>query len=114
MRGPQVVAVSAVEHPSVRESFEALRARGHDVRVVGVTPAGELRWDEMERALDDGASLVSCMQVNNETGAILDVERLHRLIAGRALLHVDGVQGLSLIHISRFRRSRSARRTTRC
>ena len=47
MRGPQVVAVSAVEHPSVRESFEALRAQGHDVRVVGVTETGELRWDEM-------------------------------------------------------------------
>ncbi len=100
MRGPQVVAVSAVEHPSVRESFEALRAQGHDVRVVGVTETGELRWDEMERALDDGASLVSCMQVNNETGAILDVERLHRRIAGRALLHVDGVQGFLRVPFS--------------
>ena len=100
MRGPQVVAVSAVEHPSVRESFEALRAQGHDVRVIGVTETGELRWDEMERALDDGASLVSCMQVNNETGAILDVERLHRLIADRALLHVDGVQGFLRVPFS--------------
>lgn len=93
MRGPQVVAVSAVEHPSVREAFEQLRTEGHDVRVIGVDERGELRWDELEKALDDGASLVSCMQVNNETGALLDAARLRRTVNGRALIHVDGVQG---------------------
>lgn len=93
MRGPQVVAVSAVEHPSVREAFEQLRAEGHDVRVIGVDPQGALNWEQLEKALDDGASLVSCMQVNNETGALLDAVRLHRTVNGRALIHVDGVQG---------------------
>ena len=93
MRGPQVVAVSAVEHPSVREAFEQLRTEGHDVRVIGVDEHGELRWDELEKALDDGASLVSCMQVNNETGALLDAARLRRTVNSRALIHVDGVQG---------------------
>ena len=100
MRGRQVLAVSAVEHPSVREAFEALRAGGHDVRVIGVTQAGELRWDELARALDDGASLVSCMQVNNETGAIADLDRLRRMTEGRALLHVDGVQGFLRVPFS--------------
>lgn len=93
MRGRQVFAVSAVEHPSVMAAFEALGDLGHDVRVIGVDPSGELRWEELERALHDGASLVSCMQVNNETGALLDVQRLHALVNGRALIHVDGVQG---------------------
>lgn len=93
MRGPRICAVSAVEHPSVREPFERLRAEGWDVRVIGVGEDGALRWDEMERALDDGAGLVSCMQVNNETGALLDAERLRRTVNGRALIHVDGVQG---------------------
>ena len=93
MRGPRICAVSAVEHPSVREPFERLRAEGWDVRVIGVSDDGALRWDELERALDDGAALVSCMQVNNETGALLDAERLRRTVNGRALIHVDGVQG---------------------
>ena len=93
MRGPRICAVSAVEHPSVREPFERLRAEGWDVRVIGVSEDGPLRWDELERALDDGAALVSCMQVNNETGALLDAERLRRTVNGRALIHVDGVQG---------------------
>ena len=93
MRGPRICAVSAVEHPSVREPFERLRAEGWDVRVIGVSEDGALRWDELERALDDGAALVSCMQANNETGALLDAERLRRTVNGRALIHVDGVQG---------------------
>lgn len=93
MRGRQVLAVSAVEHPSVREAFEFLADEGHDVRVIGVNEYGELNWDQLEQALNDGASLVSCMQVNNETGALLDAARLHKVVGGRALIHVDGVQG---------------------
>ena len=93
MRGRQLVAVSAVEHPSVRAAFEALSEMGHEVRVIGVDPKGGLDWAALERTLDDGASLVSCMQVNNETGALLDAERLRATVAGRALIHVDGVQG---------------------
>ncbi|MBQ8110764.1 MAG: cysteine desulfurase [Clostridia bacterium] len=93
MRDRQVLAVSAVEHPSVRAAFDALADQGHDVRVIGVDGEGQLKWDELERVLADGASLVSCMQVNNETGALLDARRLHSVVNGRALIHVDGVQG---------------------
>ena len=93
MRGKQVLAVSAVEHPSVRAAFDALAEVGHDVRVIGVDGAGQLDWEALEAALSDGASLVSCMQVNNETGAVLDAARLHSIVNGQALIHVDGVQG---------------------
>lgn len=93
MRGKQIVAVSAVEHPSVMAAFDQLRDMGHDVRVIGVDLTGQPDWVTLKQALDDGASLVSMMQVNNETGAVLDAERLYRLVNGRALIHVDGVQG---------------------
>ena len=93
MRGKQVVAVSAVEHPSVLAAYEELEKQGHDVRTIGVSLSGELDWDALEKALFDGASLVSVMQVNNETGWLLGGEKLHRFVNGRALIHVDGVQG---------------------
>ena len=93
MRGPQRVALSAVEHPSVAEAFEALKREGHQVVRIGVGPDGQLHWDSLEAALDEGLSFISCMQVNNETGAVLDVERLVRTVSGRALIHIDGVQG---------------------
>ena len=93
MRGKQLVAVNATEHPSVLAAFERLRAMGHEVRVLPVDGEGALDYEALQKALNDGASLVSCMQVNNETGALLDVQRLKSAVAGRALIHVDGVQG---------------------
>ena len=93
MRGRQIVAVSAVEHPSVREAFDYLAEQGHEVRVIGVSKSGEPDWEALEKALSDGASLVSMMQVNNETGAKLDAEKLFDIVRGRALIHIDGVQG---------------------
>ena len=93
MRGKQIVAVNATEHPSVLAAFDRLRETGHDVRILPVDGEGALDWAALEEALNAGASLVSCMQVNNETGAVLDVKRLRRTVNGRALIHVDGVQG---------------------
>jgi cysteine desulfurase len=93
IRDLSVVAVTATEHPSVLASYEALVARGIDVRTIGVNERGELDFDALAKALDDGAKLVSVMQVNNETGAVGDIRRIDELIAGRAFLHVDGVQG---------------------
>ena len=61
--------------------------------MIGVDTRGDLDWAALEKAMDDGASFVSIMQVNNETGALLDIQRLHRTVNGRALIHVDGVQG---------------------
>ena len=93
IRGLKIAAVSAVEHPSVRACFDELARQGVEVRVIGVNGKGELDFAALEKALEDGAGLVSEMQVNNETGAINDIPRIHAMTQGRALLHVDGVQG---------------------
>ena len=93
IRGLKIAAVSAVEHPSVRACFDELARQGVEVRVIGVNSKGELDFAALEKALEDGAGLVSVMQVNNETGAINDIPRIHAMTQGRALLHVDGVQG---------------------
>ena len=96
MRGPQHLIVSAVEHPSVLEAFHYLEGLGHRVTVIGVDGRGQLDWPQLEDALDDAPALVSCMQVNNETGALADIPRLSALVrekAPNALIHVDGVQG---------------------
>ena len=93
IRGLKIAAVYAVEHPSVRACFDELARQGVEVRVIGVNGKGELDFAALEKALEDGAGLVSVMQVNNETGAINDIPRIHAMTQGRALLHVDGVQG---------------------
>lgn len=96
MRPPYRAAVSAVEHPSVLEASQRLEEMGCEVFRIPVNEAGELDYDALASFLQGGASLVSCMQVNNETGAKTDVARLSKLVralAPDARLHVDGVQG---------------------
>ena len=96
MYGTRHVAVSAVEHPSVLESFERLKELGHRVTVLNVDKKGQLDFEQLANALDDDLSLVSVMQVNNETGAISDAKRISDLIKRKSpntLYHVDGVQG---------------------
>lgn len=93
LRDLKLAAVSSVEHPSVLAAYEELEQRGIEVRYIPVKENGGLDYDFLDRALTDGAGLVSCMQVNNETGAVNDISRLREMTKGRALLHVDGVQG---------------------
>ena len=59
MHGKQLVAVNATEHPSVLAAFERLRAMGHEVRVLPVDSEGALDYEALQKALDDGASLVA-------------------------------------------------------
>ena len=96
MHGTQHVIVSAVEHPSVLEAFEHLKSLGHRVTVLPVNATGQLNFDALDAALDDTPALISCMQVNNETGAVSDIPRLIAMVRAKApkcLIHVDGVQG---------------------
>lgn len=96
MRGPRHLITSGAEHPSVLEPFEALGPRGHRLSLIPIQMSGEPDWDALEAALRQEPSLISLMHVNNETGAMLDVERLSKLVRALApgcLIHVDGVQG---------------------
>ncbi len=95
-RGPARVLVSSTEHPSVLAAYDELRAQGHEVVVLPVDREGQLDWMALESALSGGAALVSAMQVNNETGAVLDARKLTetvRALSPGAMIHVDGVQG---------------------
>lgn len=89
------IITTAVEHPSVYDVYKRREMGGSQVCYAGVNAAGEARLDQIDAMLTKDTALVSVMHVNNETGAINDIERIYGLIKGRApqaLLHVDGVQ----------------------
>lgn len=84
-----------VEHPSVYEPFQLLLQRGVEAAFLGVTPEGCVDVNALEQALSPETTLVSIMHVNNEVGAVNDINAIHALVkraAPQALLHVDGVQ----------------------
>ena len=95
-RPPVRIAVSSVEHPSIADAAASLKKSGAEIIEIGVNDKGELNFTQLEEELEKGLTLVSVMQVNNETGAVTDIKRLSETVrekGGRTLLHIDGVQG---------------------
>jgi cysteine desulfurase len=79
--------VAAVEHPAVLRSAPGARQ-------VAVRPDGTLDLDDLDRALQGAeAPLVAVQSVNNETGVIHPIDRVHaRVKAAGGLLLTDCAQ----------------------
>ena len=95
-RGRRIITTDS-EHPSVLEPYAKLKQEGFDV-VLLPTKGGVLSLEALGNAIDAQTILVSCMMVNNETGAVNPIEAISRIIAdktpyGRKILfHTDAVQ----------------------
>ncbi|MCZ6730006.1 MAG: cysteine desulfurase family protein [SAR324 cluster bacterium] len=86
---------SAIEHPAVRESAQALEREGVRTAEIPVTGEGAVDLPRLEAMLDGDVRMVSCMAVNNEIGTrqpLVEIGRLIKRKAPRAVFHVDAVQ----------------------
>lgn len=98
------IIVSGIEHPSVYNPALSLRHMGFDVLFISPGPDGFIDPQKIKDALDPHTVLVTCMLINNETGAIQPVADVGMVIremeekAGQKILfHVDAVQGFGKI-----------------
>lgn len=101
-RGKTIVA-SALEHASVLEPFAQLEKQGFTVRLIPPDASGAVDSDAFVSAVDEDTILVSCMQVNSETGAIFPVQELTKRIRRKnklARIHCDAVQAFGKIPVS--------------
>lgn len=92
--GKQIIITDS-EHSSVRESARRLSEEGYRVCSLP-TRGGVLDFEALEQALQYETVLISCMLVNNETGARYEVERAFAMTKRRypnAVTHCDAVQG---------------------
>ncbi|GAB4180099.1 MAG: cysteine desulfurase family protein [Rhodocyclaceae bacterium] len=97
---PGALAISAIEHPSVREPARQLASRGWRLREVAVDAAGRVDPEAFGEALAAGAGLASVMLANNETGVVQDVAALAaRARKEKVPLHSDAVQALGRIPV---------------
>ncbi len=92
---------SAVEHPSVRVTAEALAKTGVEHREIPVDREGRLDLGALEEALVGPPAVVSVMAVNNETGVLSPIPEILALTkAAGALLHVDAVQAVGRVPVA--------------
>ena len=93
------IITTAAEHPAVLESCAALEAEGFEVVYADVDGDGLVRLESVEEAMNGDAVMISCMSVNNETGAIQPLDGIRavkdtfeRCSGRQILLHTDAVQ----------------------
>lgn len=90
------IICTGYEHPSVQQPIEKLQQQGWKVTLVTPNEQGVIQPEQLADLVTSKTALVTAMQVNNETGAILDVQKLSKLVKeknARTFVHVDGVQG---------------------
>lgn len=93
-RGSHIVT-TAVEHPAVLSTLEALEREGFTHTRVPVGADGAVRTEDVLAALRPETVLVSVMSVCNETGVRMPVEAIARAVKARrpdVLFHSDLVQ----------------------
>lgn len=98
-QGRHIVS-TAVEHHAVLHPLQQLEARGFDVTYLKPDANGQVSLTQLAQALRPDTILVSIMMVNNETGAVMPIEKMAKLTHQRcpnALFHTDAVQGFCKI-----------------
>lgn len=96
------------DHEATLNAFKALKQEGFDTIELPLTATGVLDLDALKDALNPETSLISVIAVNNETGAINDIEAIVSIrdsYAPQALIHVDFVQAWTKIpiHLKRLK-----------
>lgn len=95
------LAISAIEHASVRAPAQQLRRLGWQLATIAVDADGRIDGADFQRVLAERPVLVSLMLANNETGVVQDIVMLadRARAVGRPWLHCDAVQALGKLPI---------------
>ncbi len=90
------IVVSTMEHHANIVPWQIVAARtGATLRVLPITPAGELRMDELPALLSPEVKLVGLAHVSNALGTVNPIADVARLCRARGIpLLVDGSQAL--------------------
>lgn len=102
-RSGRHIITTCFEHSSVHETLIYLEEQGFEVTYLPVDKQGHVSADVLQDALREDTILVSVMMVNNEVGAILNVEELSRTVKkykDRIIFHVDAIQAYGKMAIS--------------
>ena len=77
-RGKHIIT-TAVEHHAVLHPMQKLAQQGFDVTYLPPDEAGRVSLAQLQAALRPDTILVSIMLVNNETGAVMPIEKMAKL-----------------------------------
>ena len=94
------IITTAVEHPAVLETCEALEKDGYEVTYLPVSKDGQLDLADLEKAITDKTILISIMWANNETGNLYPIEEIGKIAKKYNIrFHTDAVQAVGKVPV---------------
>lgn len=98
--GGNHLITTAVEHESVLETFRFLERFGFRVTYLDVDASGLIDLDRLRDYISDETLLVSCIYANNETGTVMPIAEIARIVKEKgSIFHTDAVQAAGKIDI---------------
>ncbi len=95
------VVTTKTEHPAVLNVCRYFGKQGYEVTELGVDKDGMLDLDELRDSIKDTTAIVSIMHANNETGVILPIEEIGKIVKEKGVLfHCDAVQAIGKIPVN--------------
>lgn len=101
-RAGKHIVTTRMEHASVHEPLIFLEEQGFSVTYLSVDEGGHVSPEALREAVTPETILVSIMYVNNEIGAVQDIETLARVVHESnpsVLFHVDAIQAFGKYRI---------------
>ena len=90
------IITTAVEHHAILNAVKELESQGFEVTYLQPDGEGRVTLAELKAALRKDTFLVSVMMVNNESGAVMPIAQMAKLVhklCPDAIFHTDAVQG---------------------
>ena len=101
-RAGRHLITTKIEHPAILQTMKYLEEQGFEVTYLPVDKNGQIRLEDLEKAIRNDTILVSIMHTNNEIGALQPIEEAGSLIKKinpNIIFHVDAVQGFGKFRI---------------
>lgn len=94
------IITSSIEHPAMINACKFLEKNGFEVTFLGVDENGQVRPEELKKAIKPTTVLISIMFANNEIGTIQPIKELAEIAKEHGIyFHTDAVQAVGSIKI---------------
>lgn len=100
-RNGKHIITTVMEHKAIVNPIKYIAEKeDYEVTYLSIKEDGSIDLDELAQAVREDTLLVSIMHVNNEVGAIQDLEKIAKVIKEknpRTLFHSDGIQAFGKV-----------------
>lgn len=99
--GNKKILISAIEHPSIKETAEFLKNLGVEVLEIPIDRSGFIDLDFLKKNIDENTCLVSVIHGNNIIGSVQDLKKIGKICElKKVLFHTDATQTLGKLKIN--------------